>query len=445
MNLFQGLLRALLWVEPFWIAALAPSLLFRDLLWDPWVHPWLILALFLFWPLRLVVQHRLAPPAPLVWPALLLLLWTPVGLLKSVDWERSWQAIGFVALGIALLFALLNWPPAQRQPWLVAALIGLVGVGLALLGPAILPNIPQEFFIFSQDVTQSRPADFFNAGETINPNVLAGGLLLPIPLLTALALRTDWARRRWLPLLLLAPALLILAALLLAQSRGGYLAVTLSLLLVLILRWPWAGLVVLVAAVAAGSVLSWDGVRLFAEAIGTDGSITSTAGRLEIWERSFQAIGDYTLTGIGIGTFDLVIPVLYPYVELRKAIIPHAHNLFLQVGVDLGVPGLLLYLWLWGSVIWVLIQVLRSDNGEVAETVSSAGSRHAQRSQRRRQRRQVALRWALAAGVLASLVALLVHGLVDAVTWGSKLAFIAWMLFALAGLLYTPAHQPDEQ
>jgi len=42
------------------------------------------------------------------------------------------------------------------------------------------------------------------------------------------------------------------------------------------------------------------------------------------------------------------------------------------------------------------------------------------------------LHWALAAGVTAGLIAMIVHGLVDAVAWGTKLAFIPWLLYAQA-------------
>lgn len=433
MTFVRNLGQALLWVEPLWIILLAPSLLIRDLLWDAWLHPWLILALFLFWPLRLLIMRRLAPATPLTWPALGLLVWTPIGLVNSLDWERSWHAIGFVALGVALLYALLNWPPTQRRPWLLALFLGSCGVGLALLGPMILPDIPQEFFIFSSELAQSQAVDLFGTGETINPNVLAGGLLLPIPPLLALALRVDWAQRRWLPPFLLLPACLILAILLLAQSRGAYLAAAVSLILVLTLRWRWFGLIFLVGAIAAGSVLSLDGVVLLVEAIGSDGSITSLSGRNEIWVRAVQAIGDFALTGIGIGTFDLVIPTLYPYVEIQ-AVIEHAHNLFLQVGVDLGLPGLFFYMWLWGAAAWIFIRIL-GQGGQWAPATDAAATRRSARQSRRRHHRQAALRWALAAGGLAALVAMFLHGLVDAVTWGTKLAFLPWLLLALAGLL----------
>jgi len=429
-----------LWLEPLWIALLAPSLLLRDLLWDAWVHPWLILALFAFWPFRLLFTRRLAPATPLTWPAFCLLLWAPVGLINAVDWERSWHAVGYLAFGLALLFALLNWSPAQRWPWLLAALLGIGGIGLALVGPMILPSLSQEFLLLSDDLANSKPVDLLNTGETINPNVLAGGLLLPIPLLAALALRFDMVRQRWLPPLLLVPTLLILAALLLAQSRGAYLAVILSLLLVITLRWPWAGLIFLIGGIAAGSVLSVDGVVLLAEAIGSDGSVTSFSGRLEIWQYATQAIRDFALFGIGIDSFDLVIPTLYPGVDLGSGV-PHAHNLFLQVGVDLGVPGLLFYCWLWGAALWIFIHTLRTGGvlPVAEETVPP------RRGSRRRSQRQAALRLALAAGGLCAIVAMFIHGIVDAVTWGTKLAFFPWLLLVLAGVLSLQEHQADDE
>lgn len=427
-----------LWLEPLWLALLAPSLLLRDLLWDPWLHPWLILALFVFWPFRLLLTGRLAPATPITWPALCLLVWTPVGLVNALDWERSWHAIGFIAYGLALLLALLNWPPTQHRPWLIAAFLGIGGIGLALLGPMILPSLPQEFFVFSDELARSKPADLFNAGETINPNVLAGGLLLPIPLLTALALRSDIVRRRWLPSLLLLPTLLILSALLLAQSRGAYLAVVVGLLLVLTLRWPWAGVIFLIGGIAAGSVLSMEGVILLIEAIGSDGSVTSFSGRWEIWTRAAQAIGDFALTGIGIDSFAYVIPALYPYVEIHTPI-DHAHNLFLQVGVDLGVPGLFFYCWLWGAALWIFITILRHGG------LLSAAAGENRRSRRRTLHRQAMLRLALASGGLCATVAMFVHGMVDAVTWGTKLAFFSWLLLALAGVLYIQEHHITDE
>jgi hypothetical protein len=41
----------------------------------------------------------------------------------------------------------------------------------------------------------------------------------------------------------------------------------------------------------------------------------------------------------------------------------------------------------------------------------------------------------LAAGLLAGLTILVVHGLTDATTWGTKPAFIPWLILGLAAAL----------
>ena len=114
-SLIAKILSMLLWLEPFWIVALAPSLLLRDLFWDPWLHPWLIGALLLFWPLRFFIQRQLVPSTPLNMPIFALLLWSLMGVWMATDMERAWQAEGILVLGIALYVAAVNWPPMQQR------------------------------------------------------------------------------------------------------------------------------------------------------------------------------------------------------------------------------------------------------------------------------------------------------------------------------------------
>ncbi len=101
-------------------------------------------ALFLFWPLRWWHTHRFAPPTRMNRPLALLLLWLPVTVWASSDAERSWTALGSLALGIALYLALLNWPPTQRYPCLLVAGIGAIGLALAMTGPALLAQHPNQ-------------------------------------------------------------------------------------------------------------------------------------------------------------------------------------------------------------------------------------------------------------------------------------------------------------
>ena len=49
---------------------------------------------------------------------------------------------------------------------------------------------------------------------------------------------------------------------------------------------------------------------------------------------------------------------------------------------------------------------------------------------------------ALTAGALAAIVGILVHGMLDAVTWGTKLAFLPWLMLAIIQLTTTEQQQP---
>ena len=88
---------------------------------------------------------------------------------------------------------------------------------------------------------------------------------------------------------------------------------------------------------------------------------------------------------------------------------PHAHNLILQIAVDLGIPGLMAWLG-------VLCHVLRSAW--------------------RACRSQDPILKVIGVGVLASQCAMLTHGMVDAAVWGMmRTAPLVWAVWGLAAML----------
>jgi hypothetical protein len=50
----------------------------------------------------------------------------------------------------------------------------------------------------------------------------------------------------------------------------------------------------------------------------------------------------------------------------------------------------------------------------------------------------------LAIGAAGSLAGMLIHGLLDAVTWGTKLSFLPWLLFALITQLFLQVQEQQE-
>jgi O-antigen ligase len=171
-------------------------------------------------------------------------------------------------------------------------------------------------------------------------------------------------------------------------------------------RWLlYAGLAALLAGfltLPLGSLLKQIDASTSAYAAGG----INMAARLEIWSRAVQALGDYPYTGMGLGTFRVVAPLLYPLFSVPSTYdIAHAHNFFLQTALDLGLLGLVAVLAIY------LLAVAQSIM--LWWRVPFAGSRP----------------WAL--GLVAALAGQAVYSLADAVALGAKTNFLFWFLLAL--------------
>ena len=401
------------WFEPFWVFVVGGLLLlpprFLPEAWQSYTviyRPLGVALLALGWPVRVIAYRKLTRRTPLDWPLLLLLLWLPVNYWASADKTLSWEAISYLAFGIAGYFALLNWPPAQRQPQIIAWFILLLGIGLTVAAPLLSELDLSKLFRVGTlgNVFQQLSA---NVPGNVNANRVAGALVVMLPLPVALALLRCWRARRLSAILYAAVAALMSAVLVLTQSRGAYLAAAVAIALILGLRWPKLLYALPLVLLIGGVIVVHIGPRVVLEGVLSGGAINGLDGRLELWSRALYAISDFSFTGIGIGTFQRVIPILYPLFSIGPdVLITHAHNLLLQVGVDLGLPGLIAYLALFINTFALLVAALR--------------------------RREATLDWVLAAGALGGLTAMLVHGIFDAPVWGSKPAFLPWLLVVLS-------------
>ncbi len=423
-------LRHLLWLEPFWVILLGVFITFPGRFFSIPLHPYIVAALFLFLPFRWLIQRRyissrqyvtveqavqVGSATPITFLLLCLLCWLPINILLSADKEASWVAAGYLFWGIALCSACLNGSIRYR-PSLTATFILLIGGGLAIGSPPIVAWKP-DFRLFQLPLYSYLHSIPIHFEETIHANVLAGGLVIVLPIWFALTIQPDWTTNRWMRYLCFMMTLLVLGVLILTQSRGGYLALMIAFLFVLLLRWPSLAYIIPFVLLAVIISARFIALSTLMEEFSSDGSLGGWDVRLDIWVNSLQALSDFVYSGIGIGTFTIVMPLLYP---LRYPIegYPHAHNLFLQIGVDLGLPGLIIYLALLINLFVMIFLVFRSTY-------------------------TLPLHRTLAIGATGSLVGMLIHGLLDAVTWGTKLAFVPWILFALITqlFLYTQATQ----
>jgi putative inorganic carbon (HCO3(-)) transporter len=135
--------------------------------------------------------------------------------------------------------------------------------------------------------------------------------------------------------------------------------------------------------------------------------------RKELWSRAWDMIQDSPLSGIGMGCFNYVANMLYPPLPPLLTEIPHAHNLFLQVAVDLGVPGLIAYLFTLALITMMVVSAYM-QLGKISPGLKG-----------------------LAAGILASQLVLVAHGMFDAVTWGMvRPALLIWAIWGSGAALW---------
>ena len=70
-----------------------------------------------------------------------------------------------------------------------------------------------------------------------------------------------------------------------------------------------------------------------------------------IWQTSRALAAMYPIAGVGYGAFEGSMPLYQP--EPRGMMINHAHNQYLQMVAETGIPGVLLAL----AVVWALVRL----------------------------------------------------------------------------------------
>jgi len=200
-----------------------------------------------------------------------------------------------------------------------------------------------------------------------DPHMLAFYLGLTLPF----ALTSVFYEKKYRPWLLVAFCLL-LAVVLLTFSRGGYLGLAASLFFMTLVAWHkpphqiWcggkleksgrlflfglAGLLLVIfllwGAPVAGRFLS-----------SFDLAEGSNFGRLQIWAQSLSVAKEHWLLGVGLGNYPVAIDFNAAY---RSAVT--SHNLYLDILAEMGIFGLLVWLWFLISVGLTALKKMESQN-----------------------------------------------------------------------------------
>jgi putative inorganic carbon (HCO3(-)) transporter len=294
--------------------------------------------------------------------------------------------------------------------------LGAVIAGAGIIGTNWLFKLP-----VLEGVVRRLPAVLRNlpgAEAGFHPNEVAGTLLWFVPL--QVALLAFWLTGRWdagygrlAGGLLISSTGLTFGTLVLTQSRGGWVGAAVAFLVMFSLIGRRSSIVAGGLALVALVAMALVGPARVVEMLASD-AVEETIGglkfsfRLELWRVALCGIADFPFTGMGIGAFRTVAPLLYPLNIPPDYPFGHAHNHLLHTGVELGIPGLVAYLAIWLLAARLVIEAYRHTRG-----------------------------WqrALAVGCGGALVAYFVYGITDAVALGAKPGAMFWYLLGLIAAL----------
>jgi O-antigen ligase len=185
------------------------------------------------------------------------------------------------------------------------------------------------------------------------------------------------ARRRRSRVLAAAALTTLALGLVWSGSRGGFLALIAVAAFVLLryhaipVRWRiGATAVVAVVVMATASDRYWKQMGTIVE--DADYNRTDESGRLQIWQRGIGYMLQYPLLGVGANNFGAAEGLLSPFAYRQQFGVGvrwnAAHNSFVQVGAELGVPGLVFLV----AVIASALAALRAVGRRAAEGDAAA-------------------------------------------------------------------------
>jgi O-antigen ligase len=176
-------------------------------------------------------------------------------------------------------------------------------------------------------------------------------------------------RRRW---LFAGLAFAGVLATLGTRSRGGILAVSLTLFAASFLKNKAVFLLLIAAAATSPFWVPEATLEKFEEAVneGEEGlELTTTAAeRIEIWLAGLEAVPDYPM-GVGLGNFKMIVPGYGGLEQKLWWATKDAHNEFVLVLVELGIPALLTYMLLLGTLGIRAWQVSSRDEDPFARAI----------------------------------------------------------------------------
>lgn len=275
------------------------------------------------------------------------------------------------------------------------AIVAFIGIFQYMLGFAPYGWIDESLFT---GIT-SRTTSVFG-----NPNVLGVFLVMLFPMVLTYTLRGNDSRVRILGMIV---SIVIIVCTVLTYSRSAWLALAAGGILFATLISPngilWLFPTVAATALAAFAFPKTVGARIFNFITLAD---SANSYRVSVWNSSWNMFLGVIGGGVGMGEEAFKTGYLN-FAESGTESVMHSHSLYLQIGIQLGLVGLVLFLFALTSISAKCATTLRGGklDRELSVTVKAC---------------------------LSGAAALLVAGVFDYTWYNFRIMFIFWALLGLA-------------
>lgn len=388
-------------------------------------------------------RDPVSPPRYLVITMLLLLGAMLISMTGTVSLTSSIKELSkWIEFLIVLLLG-TQYLRTRRQIWTLIVIACLAGISQGLYGymQEFLNLGPQSFV---------RDAGLRVYGTFGQPNPYAGYINMTLTIVIALMLL---ARSLMIRLLAGCAVIILGTAEYLSQSRGGEIAITVALFFIITLGMPRLrklmgagviGALLIVAAYLAGRIpdryilpilriLGLIRISFTAPSI----QDFSTAERLAHWIAGINMFIDHPLSGVGIGAYgDAYAPY---HITIFVNSLGHAHNYYINIAAETGLLGLTAFLLFLIAIFVTSGRTYRVISTRLA-TIKiqrqhpSVGKTELETQKTAQLQTILSDDRALAVGLLAALVSVCVHNLVDDLYVHGMSTLFALLLIALIRL-----------
>jgi O-antigen ligase len=286
----------------------------------------------------------------LTYVLVLFLSWIAASQLWAEDSGAALTAFTSVALNAVLFLIIFT---AVRTPSQAIGFAGafVAGVSInALYGIIFAPASPETASRLSSSIT--------------NPNELASMLVAALALSFGLA-----AALRDMPLArlgALGAGALCTVGIFLTGSRGGLVSLAIALAAFLVIGARWRGRVLVIVAAVALAGAAYFSYLASPEIKAHVSTVGSGTGRLDLWTVAWRMVEQEPLHGVGAGNFPvssvhyLLQPGAIERADYIVGVPKVAHNTYLELWAELGIVGLILFLFVVGFCLYSALKAARS-------------------------------------------------------------------------------------